>query len=120
METKCITRIKSLEMTNILVKKVIPAIKEKWPAGSKRCIIQQDNTNPHTTREDIPMELSNQPPNSPDFNILDLGFFNSIQDLQHQYTPKNIDDLVEINEGAFADLDSMKLNYVFLSYHLAM
>ena len=34
--------------------------------------------------------------------------------------PKNIDDLVEITEGEFADLDIMKLNDVFLSYHLAM
>ena len=39
---------------------------------------------------------------------------------RHQYTPKNIDDLVEITEGSFADLDSMKLDNVFLSYHLAM
>ena len=68
----------------------------------------------------IRMDFSNQPPNSPDFNALDLGLLNSIQALQHQYTPKNIDYLGAITEGAFADLDSMKLNDVFLSYHLAM
>jgi hypothetical protein len=28
-----------------------------------------------------------QPSNSPDFNVLDLGFFNSIQSLKHQYAP---------------------------------
>ena len=115
----------------MLVKNVIPAIKQKWPAISKRCIIQQDNAKPNITVEDsvivqamnqnrIRMELLNQPPNSPEFNVLDLGFFNSIQALQHQYTPKNIDDLVAITEGASADLYSMKLNDVFLSYHLAM
>ena len=66
------------------------------------------------------MEFPNQPPNSPDFNVLDLVFFNSVQALQHQYTPKNIYDLVAITEGEFSDLDSMKLNNVFLSYNLAM
>ena len=68
----------------------------------------------------IRMELSNQPPNSPDFNVLDLGFFNSIQALQHQYTPKNIDDLVAITERAFSDLDSMKLSDFFLYYRMEM
>ena len=79
LETKCITSINRVEMTKMMVEKVIPAIKQKWPAGSKRCIIQQDNAKPHTNGGDnaimqamqhdrIRMELSNQPPNSPDFN----------------------------------------------------
>lgn len=34
---------------------------------------------------------------SPDFNVLNLGFFNSIQSLQHQTSPNNIDELIEIN-----------------------
>ena len=115
----------------MLVEKVIPAIKQKWPVGCTRCIIQQDNAKPHTTGGDnaivqamrhdrIRMQLSNQPPNSPDFNVLDLGFFNSIQALQHEHSPKTIDDLVSVTEGAFADMESTKLNDVFLSYHLAM
>ena len=49
METKCITSINRVEMTKMLVEKVIPEIKQKWPAGSKRCIIQQDNAKPRTT-----------------------------------------------------------------------
>ena len=36
----------------------------------------------------------NQPPNSPDFNILDLGFFNSIQSLQQQKRMTDIDELI--------------------------
>ena len=94
-------------MTKMLVEKVIPQIKQKWPAGSKRCIIQQDNAKAHTTGEDsvimqatkhdrIRMKLSNQPPKSPDFNVLDLGLFNSIQASQNQYTLKKIDELVDI------------------------
>ena len=76
----------------MLVEKVIPSIKQKWPVGCTRCIIQQDNAKPHTTEGDnvimqamvydrIRMELTNQPPNSSDFNVLDLGFINSIQAL---------------------------------------
>ena len=72
METKCIISINRVETTKMLVEKVIPAIKQKWPAGSKRCIIQQDNAKPHTTGEDsvivqatkhdhIRMEFLNQP-----------------------------------------------------------
>ena len=59
--------------------------------------------------------MSNHPPNSPDFNVLELGFSNSIKVLQHHYTPKIIDDLVAITEVSFADLDCMNLNNVFLS-----
>ena len=52
METKGITSINRVEMTKMLVEKVIPEIKQKWPTGSKHCIIQQDNAKPHTTGED--------------------------------------------------------------------
>jgi len=131
MEMKCISNITWLEMMKMLIKKVIPAMKEKWPAGCKCCIIQQDNAKPHTSGADgaiayalqhsgIDMTLSNQPPNSPDFNVNDLGFFNAIQSLQNQQSLKNIDDLVECVERAFAEMHWDKFNNVFLSYQLAM
>ena len=93
------TRINRVDMTKMFVDKVIPEIKQKRPVGSKRCIIRQDNAEPRTTAADnaiaqdlrhdrIHMDLSNQPPNSPEFNVLDLGFFNSIQALQHERSPK--------------------------------
>eukprot|EP00957_Ditylum_brightwellii_P038979 2946356-Ditylum_brightwellii.AAC.1 len=66
------------------------------------------------------MQLPNQPSNSPDFNVLDLGFFNAIQTLQHQHSPKNIDDLITIMKEAFASMGCTTLNDVFFSYHLAM
>ncbi|ETV90231.1 hypothetical protein H310_14933 [Aphanomyces invadans] len=40
------------------------------------------------------MEAVYQPPNSPDLNVLDLGFFWSIQTLQEQKYPRYIDDIV--------------------------
>jgi hypothetical protein len=41
------------------------------------------------------IELISQPANSPDLNVLDLGFFNSIQSLQHQYSPRTIDEMID-------------------------
>lgn len=36
-----------------------------------------------------------QPPNSPDFNILDLSFHNSLQSLTNCRSPRNIQELLE-------------------------
>lgn len=35
-----------------------------------------------------------QPPNSPDLNVLDLGFFRAIQSLKYKEASKTIDELV--------------------------
>ncbi|ETW06971.1 hypothetical protein H310_03074 [Aphanomyces invadans] len=40
------------------------------------------------------MSLAPQPPNSPDTNVLDLGFFAAIQSLQHRKSARTIDELV--------------------------
>lgn len=37
-----------------------------------------------------------QPPNSPDFNIWDLGFFCAIQAIQYKKHAKTVQDLVPI------------------------
>lgn len=112
---------------------VIPAIKEKWPKGRAHSsiIIQQDNAKPHLAENDAELlaecqkggwdiSFRCQPPNSPDFNVLDLGFFNSIQALQHQNAPKSIDDLIECVHKAFEDLEWTSLDDVFLSLQMAM
>jgi hypothetical protein len=52
--------------------------------------VQQDNTKPHIKADDqrfvdavaatgMDIKLINQLPNSPDMNVLDLGFFRAIQ-----------------------------------------
>ena len=61
-----------------------------------------------------------QPPNSPHFNVLDLGFFNSIQSLQHKAAPGDIDDLVIAVERAYEELSYEKLENVFLSLQKVM
>jgi hypothetical protein len=35
-----------------------------------------------------------QPPNSPDFNVLDLGFFRAIQTIQYKKNAKTIQELL--------------------------
>ncbi|XP_042001765.1 uncharacterized protein LOC121751115 [Salvia splendens] len=86
METKAINSVTEAVMRDCLIQKIIPAIKAKWPVGaSKDIYIQQDNATPHITAMDADFQvvansdgfkihLICQPPNSPDTNILDLGF----------------------------------------------
>ena len=45
-----------------------------------------------------------QPANSPDLNVLDLGFFNSIQSLQQRRCARNIDSLISAVESALYDV----------------
>ncbi|VFQ74328.1 unnamed protein product [Cuscuta campestris] len=115
-----------------MIQQVLPAIKEKVPeAITKHIIIQQDNAKPHIDVNDpefvqaanadgYSIELTCQPPNSPDLNILDLGFFASIQSLQHQTSTRNVNELVQHVAQAYANLEAKKLNYVWISYQLAM
>ena len=62
----------------------------------------------------------NQPPNSPDLNVLDLGFFNSIQTLQHEKAPTNIDELVAAVEEAYWEQDPETVNNIFLTQQKVM
>jgi hypothetical protein len=79
--------------------------------------IQQDNakshmpSNHHNVKEHgcsdgWNIDIVNQPPNSPDLNVLDLGFFNAIQTLQHEKAPTNIDELVTAVEEAYWDQEA--------------
>ena len=131
--TKLIERINAEETKKMLLNNVIPAIKEKWPSShrSKALFIQQDNARPHCSPDDEGIStaccqdgwnisLANQPPNSPDLNVLDLGFFNAIQSLQHQNAPKTIDDLIECVQESFYKLTREKLDNVFLTLQTCM
>lgn len=115
-----------------LVDHVIPAIKEKWP-GSKRqpIYIQQDNAKPHVLLEDAVVaaagradgwriSMSAQPPNSPDCNVLDLGFFASIQALQHKKRAATVEELLRNVREAFDDLHFTKLDRVFMTLQLVL
>lgn len=131
--TKPVESINAAEVRKMLIENVLPAIKAKFPAASKSSpiFIQQDNAKPHsyTNDENFVAECNKdgwniivkaQPPNSPDFNVLDLGFFSSIQSLQHQSSPQSIDQLIECVTNAFNSLSREKLDNIFLTLQTCM
>ena len=50
-----------------------------------------------------------------DFNVLDLGFFNSIEALKDQQTPRTVDELISSVETAFWSQGEKALENAFLS-----
>jgi hypothetical protein len=94
-------------MRSYLISKVLPAIQAKWPRGdaNKTIWMHQDNARTHVPTDDeqfakairqtgLDIRLMNQPPNSPDMNCLDLGFFASLQSLTYDTYCRNMDDLI--------------------------
>ncbi|XP_038715957.1 uncharacterized protein LOC120009425 [Tripterygium wilfordii] len=61
-----------------------------------------------------------QPLNSPDLNVLDLGFFRAIDSLQHQEAPSTMDEFVLAVENAFYMFPEEDLNNVSLTLQSCM
>ncbi|KAK9675479.1 hypothetical protein RND81_11G009700 [Saponaria officinalis] len=61
-----------------------------------------------------------QPPNSPDLNCNDLGYFRALQSLQSKKAAKTVDELVNEVMQAFIDYSPNKLNNIFLSLQAVM
>ncbi|XP_057803691.1 uncharacterized protein LOC131019020 [Salvia miltiorrhiza] len=111
---------------------IVPAIKAKWPANASKIIyIQQDNARPHiqdsdpnfravASADDFDNHLVHQPPNSPDTNINDLGWFREIQSLQTESVCTSVGDLVNAVINSFYELSPNTLNKVFLSLQSCM
>ena len=93
---------------DFMLNKVLPAVKQKWPDRglNRRVRIQHDNAKTHF-KKNHPLFLAagsigrwnitiqEQPPNSPDFNVLDLAFFRSLQSLQWRLAfPNNKEELL--------------------------
>jgi hypothetical protein len=104
---KPITSITRDVIRDFMIDKVLPAIRAKWPREDvhKPIFIQQDNAPSHLKLDDpifceaakqdgFDIRLICQPPNSPDFNVLDLGFFRAIQAIQYKKNAKTIKELV--------------------------
>ena len=96
-------------MRDFMINKVLPAIRAKWPREDvgKPIYIQQDNAPSHIKLDDpifceaakqngFDIRLICQPPNSPDFNILDLGFFRAIQAIQYKKNAKTVEALIPV------------------------
>lgn len=50
---------------------------------------------------DKKVSLFEQPPNSPDLNMLDLGLFNAIQSVYDKEVPKTYDDIIDLLKKAY-------------------
>ncbi|KAK1629449.1 hypothetical protein QYE76_003764 [Lolium multiflorum] len=98
---------------------------------NKNSIGKQDNARTHVLPNDPiflaavkesgrDIKLLQQPPNSPDLNALDLGFFSSIQSLTVQYAPTTLKELIESVEQAFDGYDVDTLVRVFITLQTVM
>lgn len=133
LETKAITSVTRNIMRSFLIEKVLPAIRAKWPREDigNPIFIQQDNARVHindndeefrqaATQDGFDIRLMCQPPNSPDLNVLDLGFFSAIQSLQHKEAPKTVDELINAVVKSFETFSSVKSNHIFLTMQSCM
>jgi hypothetical protein len=112
---------------------VIPAIQDKWPDEDEgtTIFIQQDNAKPHllphddgfrqaVAQTDLDIQLMQQPPNSPDLNVLDLALFRSLQSLTDTRAPKNIKELIEGVEEEYNNYEVNKLSRSFFTLKTVM
>ncbi|RHY01444.1 hypothetical protein DYB36_012473 [Aphanomyces astaci] len=114
---------------------VVPAIKSKWiwTAGVEngRIILQHDNARPHILSGDAEfvaaeqhggwdIRIENQPAQSPDLNVLDLGFFNSIQALQQTLECRTMEELIAAVKCSFMLLSPVTLEKTFMTLRRVM
>ena len=116
---------------------VVPAIMEKWPldAGIDVIKLQHDNAPAHF-KETVPewvaymehfgslgmpykLKLLHQPAQSPDTNILDLGFFAALQSTCLG-RPKDEMELIEMVQQQYEAYPAKLINRVWLSHMACM
>ena len=120
-------------MRRYMIEKVVPAIKDVWPFGDvgQTVLIQQDNARTHILPNDVgfteavaetgmDIKLMQQPPNSPDLNALDLGYFRSLESLTNCRAPTTIPELIQGVQEEFDDYEVGKLNRIFLTLQTCM
>lgn len=111
-----------------MIGKVLPEIKRCWPRESRgeTIWIQQDNARTHVPADDpdwllavaqtgLDIRLMHQPPNSPDMNILDLGFFASLQSKADDLNSSSLNDLIANVLAEYQNYNPYLLNRVFLT-----
>ena len=108
-----------------LIQKLLPAIKQRWPTNNGRIQLQQDGAKSHILEDDkefkevvdkigLNLTMYKQLLNSPDTNILDLGFFRAIQSFNND-CPANEEELIKSVEKAYGEYPLHKWNHVWLT-----
>lgn len=116
---------------DMLCNNVLPAIHAKFPNVDIQLSLQQDNASPHmdpldeTWREacetsGIDVRVFNQPANSPDLNINDLGFFRAIESIQQKHRTNDPQELIQRVEEAYADYSPVLLNRIWVTHQRCM
>ena len=112
----------------LLISKLLLAIIEKWPWTdrlSRKIYIQQDGAKSHIgeddkefndalAEQDINAELYTQVANSPDVNLLNLGFFQAIQSFNN-VALKNEEELIYVASVAYNNYPQEKLNCTWVT-----
>jgi hypothetical protein len=116
----------------MLINLVLPAVHDRFPCHAHPVVrLQQDNAPVHCYTNDADVlaaiqnlglncEIINQPANSPDLNVNDLGFFNSLQTMQLRNPSTTTMQLKEAVETAHHNYHSSKLKDVFLTLQAVM
>ncbi|RHZ08023.1 hypothetical protein DYB31_006442, partial [Aphanomyces astaci] len=122
-----IVNVDAVLYRDYVITRVVPAIKAKFPSVNKKVVLQHDNATPHGAITDAILAcvstdgwtfvVQRQPPNSPDLNVLDLGYFASIQSLQNKVVSHSIDDVIQSTLEA---ISSEKLENVFHTFQAVM
>jgi hypothetical protein len=128
--------VKSAVYEKFIIDKVLPAIKKKCPAMMKRNTIylQMDNASSHKCISDknprfvaackaLKLDCVShfQPPNSPDLNILDLAFFNSLaKDTMFSFISNNPRAIIRHVHASFLSYDSIKIDKAFMTLQSVM
>ncbi|OWY98515.1 hypothetical protein PHMEG_00030705 [Phytophthora megakarya] len=99
---------------------LIPAIKSKWPARERPRLPHDPDIVAAGTAGGWNIRLIFQPANSPDLNVLDLGFFSSIQAVQLEHPVHDVKELVSTVLEAYDKLTWTTLDDVFLSLQNVM
>ena len=108
-----------------LMQKFLLVVKERWPMCNRRIRLQQHGAKSHIPEDDVEFKevvdkiglnltMYTQSPNSPDTNILDLGFFRAIQSFNDD-CPANEEELIKSVEKAYGEYPFRKLNQVWLT-----
>lgn len=121
------------KMREMMIEKIAPAIDEKWPRTFRDgpVIVQQDNAAPHIKADDcqwataweekdVKIHIVNQPAQSPDFNVLDLGLWSSIQADQRRITTLNCGQLIDCVVSVFSDMSYETIDNSFLTLMAVM
>ena len=113
---------------DLLITKLIPAIVVKWPTSDRnlrKIFIQQDGAKNHIREDDklfndmleengVNAELYTQSTNSPDVNLLALGFFRAIQSFNDAVL-RNEEELIEAVSDAYDKYPKEKINQTWLT-----